>query len=164
MCIRDRRHTEKELKLVFENIFEIVDFVALGSFRSHAWKIHVQKKNSPLNRSKRRLRPIWNDTRTLKKNKSLSVKTSLKKLNYQATFCSSGVIQVTCVETHKLKNKRTKIFNFIFPHQKRLIIDQGDLQTNVEKWTKPQVKGIVVCMLKTVLFVVLSADAGSCFT
>ena len=45
-------------------------------------------------------------------------------LSYQATFCSSGVIQVTCVETHKLKNKRTKIFNFIFPHQKRLIIDQ----------------------------------------
>ena len=54
-------------------------------------------------------------------------------LNYQATFYSSGVIEVTCVETHELKNKRTKIFNFTFPHQKRLIIDQGDLQTNVEK-------------------------------
>ena len=31
-----KRRIEKELKLVCENIFEIVDFVALGSFRSRA--------------------------------------------------------------------------------------------------------------------------------
>ena len=79
-------------------------------------------------------------------------------LIYQATFYSSGSIK-----RGKSSNWKTKELKYFYlPHQKWLIIDHVDLQRKVEKWTKPSVKSIGVYMLKTVLFVVLSADAGNC--
>ena len=112
-----KRHIEKELKLVCENIFEIVDqFVAQGSFRSCAWKTHSRKRKQK-NHCWIVAKGGWD---LLKTTHWKRIKSCLWKhlWNFWITtpsFVALGWFRSLAWKNHELENKRTKILSFSPP-------------------------------------------------